>query len=166
MSAWHEKNNFLSVKEFMETMGQECPENPTPPENNPETSNLRVKLIEEEVRELKEALETNNFVEVVDALADILYVTYGAGAAWGIDLQKAFELVHTSNMTKMCFTEDEAKETCQWYRDRPEKGYPSPIYEKSGFYFVVKEQSTGKVLKSINYKPVDLKDIVVTDLRS
>tara|TARA_X000001036_G_C20518497_1_gene741148 strand:- start:486 stop:968 length:483 start_codon:yes stop_codon:yes gene_type:complete len=157
MSAWSEKNNFKSVQEFMETMGQDCPTTPTHPEKIPETSNLRLKLIEEEVQELREAIQTNNFVEVVDALADILYVTYGAGVAWGVDLQKAFELVHTSNMTKMCFTEDEAKETCQWYRDRPEKGYPSPIYEKNGLYFVVREQSTGKVLKSINYKPVDLK---------
>ena len=155
------KNNFNRVKEFMEVMGQEVPSKPTEPNKKPEVKDLRVKLIEEELGELKDALEKNDFVEVVDALADILYVTYGAGVAWGVDLQGAFEAVHVSNMSKMCKTQNEAMDTVQWYKDNPNKGYPSPTWKKEGKYYVVKESTTGKVLKSINYKAVDLKQFVV-----
>ena len=147
-------------------MAQDCPKEPVAPEKDPDTRTLRVKLIEEEVRELKEALQNNDFVEVVDALADILYVTYGAGVAWGVDLQGAFEAVHSSNMSKMCKTQNEAMDTVQWYKDNPQKGYPSPTWKKEGKYYVVKESTTGKVLKSVNYKPVDLKKFVVANLGS
>tara|TARA_B100000902_G_scaffold374515_1_gene403554 strand:+ start:9187 stop:9765 length:579 start_codon:yes stop_codon:yes gene_type:complete len=154
------KNNFTRVKEFMTIMGQEVPTEPTEPKLNPAVTNLRVKLIEEELSELKEALKNDDFVEVIDALADILYVTYGAGVAWGVDLQGAFDAVHLSNMSKMCKTQNEAMDTVKWYKDNPDKGYPSPTWKKEGKYYVVNESTTGKVLKSINYKPVDLKPFI------
>ena len=216
-------------------------------------ANLRYSLIEEEVLELQEAILTNDNKETIDALADILYVGWGAGVSFGIDMDKeykqylellhtpydtfdfenksnfentrivpnttitkengldklflslqhvkqalnvrtetetednrthreqlgkylcrlmyhvyrlvevyevdidrAFKIVHDSNMSKLCETEDIAQKTVQWYKDN-NTVYDSPAYRKSdlGDYFVVFNKSTGKILKSINYTPVD-----------
>ena len=158
--------NFDKVCSFMRIMGLEPPSAPVNPETIPETTNRRVSLIEEEQNELKEAVKNHDFVEVLDALADILYVTYGAGAAWGVDLQKAFDLVHDSNMSKICTSIQEAEQTVKWYKDHPEKGYPTPEYRKAdgdSNSYVVFEKSTGKILKSINYKSVQLSQIVLAD---
>ena len=91
--------NFENVKLFMKTFGQEVKEYPDlPPE---EVVDLRLDLINEEVGELCEAVECDDMTEIADALTDILYVTYGMGAALGIDLDKCFEEVQRSNMSKM-----------------------------------------------------------------
>jgi predicted HAD superfamily Cof-like phosphohydrolase len=155
--------NFEKVAEFHRAFG--CTLNTTPQvdvfDKDPKLVKLRNSLITEERDELVEASENKNFVEVIDALADILYVVYGSGAAYGIDLDKAFDLVHKSNMTKLCANEDEANETVEWYK-KNELRYDSPAYRKSddGKYWVVYNQSTNKILKSINYKPVDLSVMV------
>jgi len=130
-------------------------------EKDPDTVSLRLSLIEEEVDELKNALIHHDMIETVDALADILYVTYGAGSALGLDLDKAFDLVHKSNMSKLCKSEQEAQETVEWYK-KNEPRYDSPTYRKAvdESHWVVFNESTGKVLKSINYSPVDLRDVV------
>tara|TARA_Y100000389_G_scaffold194481_1_gene224543 strand:- start:445 stop:903 length:459 start_codon:yes stop_codon:yes gene_type:complete len=122
---------------------------------------LRLGLINEEVKELNEAVENHDFVETIDALADILYVVYGAGASFGIDLDKAFNIVHDSNMSKLCKTEDEAKETVDWYKKNDDR-YDSPSYRKgvTGDYWVVFNQSSGKILKSVNYTPADFKTML------
>ena len=91
--------NFEKVGLFMKTFGQEV-------KNKPELSSekinkLRVSLIKEELGELIEAIKNNDLKEVADALADILYVTYGAGHAFGIDLDKCFDEVQNSNMSKL-----------------------------------------------------------------
>ena len=91
--------NFESVKKFMETFGQEIKEKACFP--NDKISALRYDLIKEELSELKEAMDKKNIKEVADALTDILYVTYGAGHAFGIDLDKCFEEVQNSNMSKL-----------------------------------------------------------------
>ena len=91
--------NFLKVKQFMETFGQEVLNKPKFPNNK--TIKLRIDLIKEELNELEEAINNNNLVEVADALTDILYVTYGAGHAFGIDLDACFEEVQNSNMSKL-----------------------------------------------------------------
>ena len=91
--------NFLKVKKFMETFGQEVLNKPKFP--NDRTIKLRIDLIKEELNELEEAINNNNLVEVADALTDILYVTYGAGHAFGIDLDACFEEVQNSNMSKL-----------------------------------------------------------------
>jgi len=91
--------NFNMVREFMSAFGQEIKPNPELPKKNVQA--LRVKLIAEELKELREALKDKDIVEVADALADILYVTYGAGLAFGIDLDKCFAEVQRSNMTKL-----------------------------------------------------------------
>ena len=92
-------SNFNSVKKFMETFGQEVKQIPGFPSEK--IQDLRIKLIEEEFLELKEALKNKDIKEVADALTDILYVTYGAGHAFGIDLDKCFDEVQRSNMSKL-----------------------------------------------------------------
>ena len=91
--------NFESVKKFMETFGQEIREKASFPEEK--ITSLRYDLIKEELDELKEAIDNRDIKEVADALTDILYVTYGAGHAFGINLDKCFEEVQNSNMSKL-----------------------------------------------------------------
>ena len=117
--------NFESVKKFMETFGQEVKEKAEFPSGK--ITSLRYDLIREELDELKDAINKKDIKEVADALTDILYVTYGAGHAFGINLDKCFEEVQNSNMSKL-----------------DESG--SPIYDKSG-----------KVMKGPNYYKPDLK---------
>ena len=120
--------NFEKVGIFMKTFGQEV--KTTSGLANNKINRLRVSLIEEELDELKEAIKQNDVKEVADALTDILVVTYGAGAAFGINLDKCFEEVHRSNMSKLS---EEGK----------------PIYNEFG-----------KVMKGPNYSPPDLKKII------
>ncbi|MDB4034139.1 nucleoside triphosphate pyrophosphohydrolase family protein [Candidatus Pelagibacter sp.] len=92
-------SNFNKVKTFMETFGQEVRTKPS--FSTDKINSLRYDLIKEELEELKEAMENKDLLEVADALTDILYVTYGAGHAFGIDLDKCFEEVQNSNMSKL-----------------------------------------------------------------
>ena len=92
-------SNFNKVKTFMETFGQEVKTKPS--FSTDKINSLRYDLIREELEELKEATENKDLLEVADALTDILYVTYGAGHAFGIDLDKCFEEVQSSNMSKL-----------------------------------------------------------------
>ncbi len=91
--------NFQKVKNFMETFGQEV--KPKPSLSSDKINMLRYNLIKEELDELKQALDNNDILEVADALTDILYVTYGAGHAFGINLDACFEEVQNSNMSKL-----------------------------------------------------------------
>ena len=92
-------SNFDKVKTFMKTFGQEVKTKPSFSTNK--INSLRYDLIKEELEELNVAMENNDLLEVADALTDILYVTYGAGHAFGIDLDKCFEEVQNSNMSKL-----------------------------------------------------------------
>ena len=121
-------SNFEKVKTFMKTFGQEVKEKSEFP--NEKVINLRIKLIEEELQELKEAIANKDIVEVADAFTDILVVTYGGGLAFGIDLDKCFEEVHSSNMSKL-----------------GENG--KPIFNE-----------LGKVMKGPNYHKPNLKQFV------
>jgi predicted HAD superfamily Cof-like phosphohydrolase len=120
--------NFELVGDFMEAFGQDILEEPQLPGFDIE--DLRVELIEEELQELKEALKTRDIVEVADALTDLLYVIYGAGHSFGIDLNDCFDEVHRSNMSKL-----------------GEDG--RPIYREDG-----------KVLKGPDYWPPDLESVL------
>ena len=124
-------SNFNKVKTFMNTYGQDVKEKADFPENK--IVKLRIDLIEEELNELKEAIKNKDIVEVADALTDILYVTYGAGHSFGVNLDECFDEVQRSNMSKL-----------------GEDG--KPIYNDSG-----------KVMKGPNYFAPNLKKIVNLD---
>ena len=91
--------NFQKVKTFMQTFGQEVKSKPS--FSAEKINDLRYNLIKEELDEFKQAIDNKDLLEVADALTDILYVTYGAGHAFGIDLDKCFEEVQNSNMSKL-----------------------------------------------------------------
>ena len=120
--------NFDKVGIFMKTFGQEVKNQPS--FSSEKINNLRYDLIKEELAELEDAMKKKDLLEVADALTDILYVTYGAGHAFGIDLDKCFEEVQNSNMSKL-----------------DENG--KPIYNESG-----------KVMKGPNYFKPDLSKFV------
>ena len=120
--------NFQKVKNFMETFGQEVKSRPSL--SSDKINILRYNLIKEELDEFKKALDNNDLLEVADALTDILYVTYGAGHAFGIDLDACFEEVQNSNMSKLG---DDGK----------------PIYNDQG-----------KVMKGPNYFKPDLSKFI------
>ncbi|MDB2546020.1 nucleoside triphosphate pyrophosphohydrolase family protein [Candidatus Pelagibacter bacterium] len=121
-------SNFNKVGTFMKTFGQEVKTKPS--FSTDKINKLRIDLIKEELDELQEAMKNNDLLEVADALTDILYVTYGAGHAFGIDLDKCFDEVQNSNMSKL-----------------GENG--EPIYNESG-----------KVMKGPNYFKPDLSKFV------
>ena len=121
-------SNFNKVGIFMKTFGQEVKNKPS--FSIDKINKLRIDLIKEELDELKEAMDNNDLLEVADALTDILYVTYGAGHAFGINLDKCFDEVQNSNMSKLS-----------------ENG--EPIYNESG-----------KVMKGPNYFKPDLTKFV------
>ena len=121
-------SNFNKVATFMKTFGQEVKTKPS--FSSDKINKLRIDLIKEELDELQEAMKNNDLLEVADALTDILYVTYGAGHAFGIDLDKCFDEVQNSNMSKL-----------------GENG--EPIYNESG-----------KVMKGPNYFKPDLSKFV------
>ena len=121
-------SNFEKVGIFMKTFGQEVKSKPS--FSTDKINKLRIDLIKEELEELTEALNNKDLLEAADALTDILYVTYGAGHAFGIDLDKCFEEVQNSNMSKL---------------DQDGK----PIYNDSG-----------KVMKGPNYFKPDLSKFV------
>ena len=121
-------SNFSKVGIFMKTFGQEVKDKPS--FSTDKINNLRINLIREELEELTEAMKNKDLIELADALTDILYVTYGAGHAFGIDLDKCFEEVQNSNMSKL-----------------DENG--KPIYNESG-----------KVMKGPNYFKPDLSKFV------
>ena len=120
--------NFTDVKIFMETFGQMVRTEPQFPDDK--TMKLRYDLIKEELTELEHAMKTKNLKEIADALTDILYVTYGAGFAYGIDLDKCFKEVQRANMSKL-----------------GEDG--KPIFNEKG-----------KVMKGHNYREPNLKQFV------
>ncbi|MDC1330426.1 nucleoside triphosphate pyrophosphohydrolase family protein [Pelagibacteraceae bacterium] len=121
-------SNFNKVGTFMKTFGQEVKTKPS--FSSDKINKLRIDLIKEELDELQEAMKNNDLLEVADALTDILYVTYGAGHAFGIDLDKCFDEVQNSNMSKLGKNGE-------------------PIYNESG-----------KVMKGPNYFKPDLSKFV------
>lgn len=156
--------NFESVGQFHEIFGH--PKPATLQKNviaeNPKLVKFRLSLIEEEFNELKEAVSENNMTEVVDALGDILYVVYGMGQALGIDLDEAFKIVHQSNMSKLCFNEDQAKETIEHYKTLPGFENVDVQYRLSSDekYYVIYNADTGKILKSKYFKLPDFTKMI------
>lgn len=145
-----------SVSEFHQTFQHPILEKPTIPSEN--RCELRVSLIAEELRELQEAIENRDMVEIADALCDIQYVLSGAILEFGLKDKFAplFNEVQRSNMSKACKTEDEAIETQEHYRQKGVDSY----YKKIDGKFLVFRKGDDKTLKSIYYSPADLKSIL------
>ena len=104
------ETNFLKVINFNKSFGIpvfKCLQKNITKED-PDLIKYRLSLINEEVEELKDAVDNNDFKEIVDALGDILYVVYGMGTSIGVNLDDAFKIIHESNMSKLCNSEDEA----------------------------------------------------------
>lgn len=161
------KTNFQKVQEFNKVFGVPRTEKlyKNVFDDNQKLVKLRLDLIKEEVGELEEAIQNKDMKEVIDALSDILYVVYGAGDSFGIDLDHTFDMVHSSNMSKSCNNEELAIKTVEDYQQKYDAGnspYDSPAYrfdEESGLY-IVYNKSSGKILKSIEYNAVNFDSIV------
>ena len=119
---------------------------------------LRVSLIQEELKELQEAIENNDLIEVADALCDIQYVLSGAILEFGMGakFKVLFDEVQRSNMSKACKSEEEAIATVKHYEGRGTDSY----YKKDGDVFLVYRKGDDKTLKNINYSPADLRSIL------
>ena len=98
-----------------------------------------------------------HFTNTINSTLEVLYLTYVIGGLLGINLDKSIKMVHESNMSKICSSEEEAQKTVEWYKEN-ESRYDSPCYRKSEFLdgYVVFNESTGKILKNVNYHAVDL----------
>lgn len=157
------KTNFEKVLEFNKSFDVETYINPQLDvfKTKKKLVDYRLKLILEEVQELQDAIKNEDLVETIDALTDILYVTYGAFTAIGINADEAFSIVHESNMSKLCKTQQEAEETVKWYLENEKERYSSPEYHLKNGHYVVKNKSTSKVLKSINYIPAKFTELLI-----
>ncbi|MGV6947170.1 nucleoside triphosphate pyrophosphohydrolase family protein [Sphingobacterium kyonggiense] len=147
---------LTSVAEFHTTFQHPILEQPTIPSES--RCNLRVALIAEELKELQEAIENKDMVEIADALCDIQYVLSGAILEFGLKdkFNDLFNEVQRSNMSKACKTEEEAIATQEHYKAKGVDSYYKEIDGK----FLVFRQGDDKTLKSIYYSPADLKSIV------
>ncbi len=145
------------VADFHHTFKHPILESPQIPSE--ERCKLRVSLIAEELKELEEAIEDGDIVEVADALCDIQYVLSGAVLEFGLGdkFRELFEEVQRSNMSKACQSEGEALETVQYYHDK--KGTDA-YYEKQDGKYLVYRKGDNKTLKSVNYSPADLESIL------
>ncbi len=159
------KTDFESVEEFNVTFGVPVFKEPQMDifTREPHLVKLRLDLIREEFKELETAVENHDMVETLDALADLIYVVQGMACSFGLNLDKAFDIVHKSNMSKVCKDEEEAKKTVEYYEKNKDKlGYDSPAYRLSQNkkFYVVYNKNTGKVLKNINYVPANFESIL------
>lgn len=144
------------VAEFHRTFGAPILESPQIPSK--ERCELRISLLQEELNELKQAIEDRDITEVADALCDLQYVLSGAVLEFGLGEKfgQLFDEVQRSNMTKACCSEEEAQETVVFYLEKGEDSY----FEKSGDKYNVHRKSDNKVLKNKNYSAADLKTIL------
>ena len=151
-------SNYLqSVSEFHKTFGAPILETPQIPSK--ERCELRVSLLQEELNELKEAIEKGDVVEVADALADLQYVLSGAILEFGLGdkFNTLFDEVQRSNMSKACNSHQEAIETLLHYK---KKDGTEGIYKEEEGKWLVYRKEDNKVLKSVNYSPANLLDII------
>ena len=150
-------DSLNQVADFHRTFKAPILENPQIPE--PKRAKLRYDLLSEELSEFWEAVEQNDLVGVADALCDLQYVLSGAVLEFGLGEKfvALFNEVQRSNMSKACLTEAEAQATVQYYF---EKDGTEAFYELSGAKYLVFRKADHKVLKSINYSPADLEEIL------
>lgn len=152
-----EASSLNQVSEFHTIFKHPILDNPAIPSK--ERCALRVSLLAEEVKELQEAIDDNNLVEIADALCDIQYVLAGAILEFGMGgkFKTLFDEVHRSNMSKACKTVEEAEQTIVKYKA---KDGCECHYEKDGDLYLVYRTADHKTLKSIDYSPADLKGLL------
>ena len=151
-------SNYLqSVSEFHETFKAPILESPQIPSK--ERCELRVSLLQEELNELKQAIEDNDLVEIADALADLQYVLSGAILEFGLKdkFNTLFDEVQRSNMSKACTSQQEALATLSHYK---QKDGTEGRYEQVNGKYIVYRSADNKVLKSVGYSPASLEDII------
>ena len=151
-------NDFLEkVKCFHEVFKAPIFETPQIPSK--ERCDLRISLISEELEEMKEAIEKGDVVEVADALADLMVVLCGSILEFGMGdkFDSIFENIHNSNMSKACSSHKEAIETLLHYK---QKDGTEGVYKEEDGKWLVYRKEDNKVLKSVNYSPANLKDII------
>lgn len=156
-NSFDEPQALNSVAEFHDTFNLPIELEPCIPSK--ERCELRINLIEEELKELKEAIQENDLVEVIDAFCDLQYVLSGAILEFGAAarFKSFFDEVQRSNMSKVCKTLEEAELTQDHYKRT--KATESHIVQKGDQYLVYRN-SDGKVLKSVNYSPADLENML------
>ena len=142
------------VEEFHRTFSAPVLETPQIPSK--ERCDLRINLMQEELDEIKVAIENNDFVEISDGLCDLMYVLAGSILEFGLKdkFNELFNEVHESNMSKACLSEKEASETVTYYKSKD--GTEAHYQEIDGKWLVFRD-SDNKVLKSINYTPANIK---------
>lgn len=151
-------SNYLNaVAEFHETFKAPILESPQIPSK--ERCELRVSLLQEELNELKQAIEDNDLVEIADALADLQYVLSGAILEFGLKdkFDTLFDEVQRSNMSKACNSQQEALATLSHYK---QKDGTEGRYEEVNGKYIVYRSADNKVLKSVGYSPASLQDII------
>lgn len=159
MKKFNEPEALNSVGTFHEAFDLPVLEKPIIPDA--QRCMLRVNLIEEELNELKEAIATNDLVEVADALCDIQYVLSGAILEFGLaeKFKILFDEVQRSNMSKTCKSMKEAEDTQKHYKES--KNTDSHVVERNGEFLVYRNEDK-KVLKSVNYSPANIKGLLNT----
>lgn len=152
-----ESNSLNQVAEFHKTFKHPIEQSPIIPSK--QRSDLRVSLLVEEVKELQQAIEENNLVEVADALCDIQYVLAGAILEFGLadKFKDLFDEVHRSNMSKACKSVEEANQTIAHYKAKDDS---DSYFKEEDSLFLVYRTKDDKTLKSINYSPADLQSIL------
>lgn len=150
-------NYIEKVSEFHKTFEAPILDNPQIPSED--RCNLRVSLIQEELDELKQAIKDGDLVEIADALSDIQYVLSGAILEFGLGekFNELFDEVQRSNMSKACSSIQEAIETISFYK---KKDGTESMYKQVGDKWIVYRMVDNKILKSVNYSPANLKNII------
>ena len=143
----------LTNKDFAEKIVSNLFDNPTHSEY---IKDKYLPNLDKELKSLLRYIKKSDLPKVRNCLIKLLDITYSIGCELGINLDQSFDIVHNSNMSKLCKDEEESKQTVKWYEEN-EKRYDSPTYRKSHDekYYVMFNKSTGKILKSINYKPAN-----------
>ncbi|MEZ4896843.1 MAG: nucleoside triphosphate pyrophosphohydrolase family protein [Saprospiraceae bacterium] len=157
MDRFNEPQALNDVREFHQTF--ELPVLPDPTIPSPQRCALRVNLLEEELRELQEAIDDQDLVAIADALCDLQYVLSGAVLEFGLGplFHRLFNEVQRSNMSKRCLTMEEAEKTQEHYHAKD--GTESIVIAKDDAFLVYRKHDH-KVLKSINYSPADLASMI------
>ncbi|HPG08897.1 MAG TPA: nucleoside triphosphate pyrophosphohydrolase family protein [Saprospiraceae bacterium] len=157
MELFEEPQALNDVRAFHHTFDLPVVAEPSIP--SPQRCNLRVNLLEEELRELKDAIDSQDLVGIADALCDLQYVLSGAVLEFGLGerFHRLFSEVQRSNMSKRCLTMEEAQQTQEHYRAKD--GTESIVVAKDEAYLVYRREDH-KVLKSVNYSPADLESLI------